>query len=521
MKWLPDMCEMPHSPPWVAGLMKKIRFVVNSERLFQFSDGSFTKLEYLRQSPDWCQDDQGRPLWPDLIPRRYPAPEYDAGSLKKLRGYGLLDLNPGEILDRVEADVNSLVKPGRYADGTTSDSWHSRAAKCLCRLLEISESHDNLPARIKSLKLIPLQDPLESWSKPPGILPIHFPVAHNLMIPKVEGLELVALHAMDNPERVTLFKKLGVHEAAVQSIRSRIFKLFGPSYLSSSTLSTSVQHLQFLYLTEGLLSSKERGVDGGEFKDCKIFNSSMKIVSCRETIYMPSTEPNGPSSLLGTEVSSTAEGVSFLHSEYLTDDPAFGGNPEYSLPLWKRWLCDRLSIRSSIRIVDEDHNLSPEFRKVVDTKPERIVGILMNAFNRDAGGTPFSTKAISEIANLPVPCMGGRSAPLPLTYLPTESLVSIAKATLGPEKFYQMNFLLLRDAGSHVEKEVRFLIEDFSVGVVDDINYYVDLLDAVLVAAPDAADYTGSWLNVLSIYLALQRWCEKHPDPAEAYTKIK
>jgi hypothetical protein len=461
--------------------------------------------------PSWFLDDEGNPLWDDINPEMYLAPGYSRHDLGKLLEYGLEEMTFRECLDRIQADFafTGTSRPSRYQDILTSNSWHDRAAQCFSKLIDLGNKQQLAEedfSRLKSFPLLPTHGGY--WTSVSIAKDVYLPWAGDVLIPARLGLHVIAPYATTIEARVELFEKLGVEQATVPLIRHTIPSTFG-------SLPSSLQHLQFMYLTHGTQTDEMRKLEMEKFRECYIYDDEMKLRSpWREIVYMPVEASFGQTKLLGTKLAKSSDlPISRLHESYIANPPS----PKAGQISWQCWLAMTLQIRTFIRLVGEDGKLSEEFRFVAERWPERIVYVLCDACEAQSGDLGLSPEIIQEIACLQVRCEGGQTTELSRTYLPLEDLIRQAEETLGAEGSSRMTFLLLENDCDALAN-LGFLCENFSVGEADDLDFYVDLLDIALDFAPDEKGYRET---ILGVYVKMQKRCEKFSDPEAIYETIQ
>jgi hypothetical protein len=170
--------------------------------------GGFLYPKDLRFVPLALRDGYGEPLLPDCDcgnhDEKYLSKEYDKMlDHPVLRNLGVTDLTTAEFIHRLEHDLNG--PNSRMVATPHEDTWHSRTATVLVKAMENKE----YSGQISRLPIIPLRN--GRWVRPSNGT-IYFPTCLGIVIPTYLPLSIVDPHTLDDPERVKLFQRLGVHE---------------------------------------------------------------------------------------------------------------------------------------------------------------------------------------------------------------------------------------------------------------------------------------------------------------------
>ncbi|SPO06209.1 uncharacterized protein DNG_08898 [Cephalotrichum gorgonifer] len=195
-------------------------------------------------------------------------------------------------------------------------------------------------------------------------------------------------------------------------------------------------------------------------------------------IYLASTHPYGPESLLTASDGRPGLGVCFLHKRYLVD-PTWSGLEHAS---WKRWLCDFIGIREQLCLASRSNDsLSDAFKHVIKYRPEKILHVMHHSWRVQGRMIEKSAQLKAEIRNIPADSLCGKpglpkTCTLQDTYLPYQSLREQAARFMDDSKIFPfLDIDGFGSAGDDTEKWT-FLRTAFGVKGDDTAEFLVDIL---------------------------------------------
>ncbi|KAJ4267510.1 hypothetical protein NW762_003617 [Fusarium torreyae] len=478
MRWLPQRNSYPWDSFW-SGLLERIEERIQEVKILRtLGTGRLDFIHKLCRLQPWLRDKNGDPLFTDIDEEVYLAKEYSRDDLKLLEPYGLESVSPSDVIARVENDLGKDLEASRMKNPATDNEWHSLAARALI-LLKNTATLGAAQDRLKRLELIPLEN--GEWvSASSG--PLYYSHSSGqLAIPDDLDLSLVDPDAAKNPDRRALFDKFGVIEALVKDVRSLILGKRLVPMADEAALAASVSHLNFLYLSEGLL---EDGDPLASLRDYRVYDQDMKACSpIRQDVYITTDDEYGPSELLKSDSDTTGFAASFLHDAYLDKEPATPQGCEWT---WEEWMQLRLSLRRHLRLTQKNAQgrleISPVFRFIERHRPECLLGALQRVWGFERAEVTASTEIVNELRDMEVSCKGGNefslSEPLSTTYLPLPELEGKHSRYAEDEDFV---FLDLGEPiiSSTYRTKWGFLVDDLGVGHTDDLKFYLSILRTI------------------------------------------
>lgn len=424
----------------------------------------------LRILPAFCIDDRTMsPLFEDM-PRtrrnkRYLSLKYQQSDVELLRtAFKLQDIGDVNMVYRIERDLqspNSVMK-----DPNTDQYWHSRAADLVTALMNRDADVANM---IKQrLPLIPRSD--ESWviGSTPGL---HFTANKGPSIPQ-DLVDTVHPSATSNPSRRTMFKKLGVTEIHPSRVVDRLWSFYA-EHNPAPSFEDSKAHLAYLYWHHDCLRSNDT-----RFTRLRLYDSNDTRVPCDDvrTIYMPFDDEYGPLELLKSvpDPRNPARLVPACPVNYLNDGylDLFSRHTRRNGLKWLAWLQKGPGVRKNLRLKYRAGSLSPEFRHILQYRPEKIIYVLWadwRTYRRE-----LSPSIKEEISQAEVSCSNSNLAVLATTYLPLPTLIEKAKEFGVDQVFPFVTIPNLEDNETELE-DWKFLTR-FGVESEADLTFYLKVL---------------------------------------------
>ena len=450
----------------------------------------------LRYVLSCCYDEHNRPLFRDLNPEIYLSPNYLENDLEPLRKLGLETINMMEWLDIVEADLKSSISRMKTTP-TTDIDWHTRVTYLLS-----TPFHKNFATNIdhvRQLPLIPLGS--GSWEKEPSENnPIFFPGHREIPIPIDLGLRLVDTDAVQNTSRKELFSYLKVQTSPSSSVIRLITTRY--SKRENITMENSISHIKFLYW--------KLPADQTDLNDAiwLMDQDDEQVHPSEEYIYFQSEEEYGTKELL-EEIHlgySYAPGypVHFLNSAYIR---AVSAEANHNGKSWMAWLESIAKIRSFLQLthIGRPHQLSNEFKYVIEYRPEKLVGLLEQYWS--SYESLLTTDIAEEVSKSKVPSENGTLVSLEQSYLPLPNLKNICQV------FEVADFPFLQ-APSHLSDtsiENLSFLRRLKVRVEENLDFYTTILERLRVA--NSRDSSLDDLeNYLRVYREIEQNCHTAGD---------
>ena len=424
MRYLPSKDDGNAWDPFWISVIKNIATQLKETRVLRPArHGRLCKIEKLKVITNDANDENGKPLFNDIQPEIYLAPEYLPADQDRLKEFGLGAMNMSELLQRLRLDLDS--ETSRMKGTTTTYEWHRRAALLLQRPFE--EKWVNVTGRVRETKLLPLRD--GTWV---SIIdgPVYYPALGSLLIPNRLQLKVINHSAANHPERRRLFDLLGVQTATIEFVRTQIASRYQQK--GSVYRADGIADLQFMYLTHDNQSRV------GETLRIKLSDGEFLQNPTEVDMYLASDDPLSPAQLLPR----TANGPHpedgrpiFIIDWYVTSSPP---NPPAGLPAWVDWLHDTIGIRRDLRLKDRSSNkLSGAVQYVAKHRPSKFM-LLLNKLWRLQGAELRRNDTIkNQLCETEVLCRGGRFRKLRHTYLPTRPALDTAERFLvNGDPFY-------------------------------------------------------------------------------------
>lgn len=405
MRYLPNRHSHTQDVVWTTLVEAIHAQLLNTPSLWTRSHQKLRLIKDMRRLPQDELDKNGLPLYPDLDPEEYLAPQYLAKDLDLLADYGLCWMGIDGFLTRVRKDLSQQESSIMMSSGTSND-WHSRVAKILLNAWSLHAS------TIRDLALIPTRN--GSWISSNSISfePIFYPYVNGYEIPKNISLQLLDIDAQRNCERKHLFDRLGVEEAGLSHIRTMAKFHY---WMHDVKPPNSRINLEFFYLTEHLY----RGLGYYlYFASIPIHDHLSRKRSQNDTIYFPSDDPYGAQHLFQPMRSGESHikpdfEVLFLNDHYMSNTPA---KPEKETRTWRAWLSEMFCIRDAIPLTRAGQ-LSEECLYVAKYRPEKFLGFLLKYWKSEGSTITKSQALTRELLDVEVLCKDGTLYPLGETYL--------------------------------------------------------------------------------------------------------
>lgn len=481
MRYLPLQNSHHWDPFWqtlVDGIKKRLQVepVVRTR-----GKDVLRRINELRFVQDMCRDALGEPLFLDLDPEIYLSELYQKNDIDILFTLGLSRMYIQDVITAAKQDLsqqNSSESPSRLQSQTAPHEWQTRASALL--LLPWSKEWKDQQAGLRDLPLIPLQD--GSWVRAIDN-DLFYGDIGTVQIPSGLGLNLVATWASAVPTRRKLFDKLGVTQATIHTVRSRILSLHSRAEAfhdkNAIGLDRSLEHLTFLYLTHWVKAKDEPAPqlvisDGAgwcwhpsDHRDLYIHNSSLYGAGSRYQIL----------NIL------MAAGAISIHPGYFNKPPC---PPDGATLTWTEWLHDYVGVRRKFRLVNrEQTSLSAECKYIAERHNDKLLGFLKHVW-LDEGGVVANSETIQkELRQLSLPCTNGKRLKPNACYMPLGGLRRVCRRFADEEimPFLDLGLSQGKDASiddSQILTEWSFLTKVLGVNVEDGTVFRVDLLNRFL-----------------------------------------
>jgi hypothetical protein len=348
-----------------------------------------------------------RPLFRDLSPNVYLAPEYDERYGDILREFGTELLAWKDILSLLKEDLASPTS--RLRNTAPADPWHKKCSQLLLFPFK-SDQMRSTQDILKRLAIIPLVGGTQ-WTHAHCVGPgtpqnIYFPKTKGISIPIDISLKLVDPLALKFQSRRKLFKSIGVVDCPPATVMGKIQETH---QWRSEQLTCEGVYTHFRYLFN--FHPNPQTID--EWMHAPIESEMMKNTSSQ--LYFPSTEEYHTHQLIEIPKESR---VCFLAKSLVNLE-----KPEVcrNMRSWIDWLEIALAARYFPALNDEDtpEELSPVILTVLEKKPEKFLGLLKAHWDSEYRATVEKNPALRNIlAECNVLCKLGATAKLSSTYLP-------------------------------------------------------------------------------------------------------
>jgi hypothetical protein len=326
----------------------------------------------------------------------------------------------------------------------------------------------------------------------------------NIPIPPGVEIPVIDPGAVSNHDRRTLFTHLGVVESSVAGVRNAILKAYEAND-GRVDVAESRAHLHYLYLTSQH--------DEAQIGPRSIYVWTHRISRAdprRVDVFLPSDHPYGPGALLQRAGDAPGLTVAFLHPLYLNNVPQPLTTSNLS---WKKWLVDFLGVRDKLRLVSPSRDcLSRDWLYVAEHRPEKFLGLLEHLWkdegSRYIGGND-SLKAQIRHMNADMLCYGSASegrVRLCDTWLPLPPLQRQCLRFMEWSEPFPLLNLEDTTAAEQLSAKWMFLHTNFSVGMAEDTDFFLDILRWIQRANPDASSLSRSQ-RVLDLYLTIDAKC--------------
>lgn len=364
------------SDKWWAQLRQKILSIHKQTSILRPRSGGNLRLPSQLKwfSPSFC-DETGEPLFEDLADEMYLSSQYLWADKKFLDQLGVLIMHFGDVVARVQADLD---KPSsRMRSNSTSSTWHASSANLLMILfdeLPYDESWLRHTKEIEDLKLVPLQG--GSWTSSKGGR-VYYPYTNSVSIPTDLGLQLLEPTAGENAARRKLFSKLGVKNCEPEEVRRKIrLKYSKPGIVD---LQSSIMHLRYLYWNPDPDESSSRDfmylMDQHENPVYHKFVTLGRTDLIVDDLYFDTDDEYGARKLSARVFGGQAFEIHYLNRAYRC--AAIPDKRREDLA-WEEWLEKIAKVRRSPRLCTTalPKTLSPCFRFIVEYRVSETVGTL-------------------------------------------------------------------------------------------------------------------------------------------------
>jgi hypothetical protein len=492
------------------GLIKRIQQLVSETPILRGRHSSaLRKIRDVKLLAPDARDSENNPLFDDPISDPFLSDAYHSDSRTSLGPYGLVYAEFDMLLALLQADLNT--PESRMKSPSTSQGWHSAVARLFSSCF--SNRYTTCISKLRTLPLLPLRT--GAWvSATTG--PVYWPMTGSIPIPPGVDIPVIDPGAVSNHDRRTLFTHLAVAESSVAGVRKAILKAYEAND-GGVDVAESRGHLHYLYLTS---QHNQPQIGPG---DIYVWNHWAQYAYLRLVdVFLPSNHPYGPDALLQPAGDAPGLAVAFLHPTYLEDVPQPLATSNLS---WKRWLVDFLGVRDRLRLVSRSRDyLSRAWFYVAEHRHEKLLGLLEHLWRHEGSryiGGNDSLKA--EIRGMSADMLCGLASDgrvrLCDTWLPLPPLQrQCLRFMEGSEPF---PFLKLEETmpAEQLSAKWVFLHTNFSVGMAEDTDFFLDILRWIQRANPDAPSLSRPQ-RVLDLYLAIDAKYLGAADQKKAERKL-
>jgi len=450
-----------------------------------------------------CQDQKGNPLFDDPIKDPFLSSKYSETAVGALMGYGLQVNFVYHIVNLLKLDLES--DSSKMRKGNMTEDWHS----CLARLLS---NHLEKTPTIRSLRILPLRD--GTWTScEEG--PVYLPSTGGIQIPATLDLRVLDSAAIQNPDRRSLFKQLGVDEATTAQVRQSINTIFGAGKAIANPI--ILKFLIYLYLThQSIVHTRE------QYRNVWVRTKDNEAYYTHGTIiYLPGTDhPYSPESLLSVPGTAPGFSVPLLNDLFSKGGPA---EPRLFHPSWKDWLVSFIGIHERFGLLSPGGDaLSEPFLWVFNQHPDKYLGLFEYLWVHDRKKLLESPTVVSKIEDLSAKrlCKVNFSPKLKNTWLPYQHLQDLVQRYMEhPDQF---PFLKIErdDTDLGLGMKWNFLVKHFSVGKDDDIEFLLEILTCIERSCPSPSSIRQSQ-RVFDLYIAIYAKLSVAKDHVATASRIK
>ena len=397
-------------------LYLEIKDLLTECKMLKSTGGTRLKfLSELRMVPSvFLHEDQ--PLFDDLKDDVYISSTYTQSDQERLRDIGLGALSWEDMLDRLEADLDSPSSKMKYTE--LEDEWHTAVTTLIEEIL-VNDVDDEFRERLSELDVIPLQS--GDWTSPATITAddkIYFPGLDEdldwLLIPQDLGLRVVHPHACVDSERKTIYTSLGVSDCDRTTVVDRILGAHSVSFSGKKRHCQS--HFEVLFWSGQKLTWVQRSPLRAISRDgCLRFSS---------TLFFPSKEDYHTEKLLEFSNLHDIPDCHFIRSDYLASKMS---TQFYGKRSWEGWLEEVAGVRYYPRLfksVSDSASLNPVLEAVLCDNPSQFMPTLqahwISSYKAACRENPDLRSSVEKCEVL---CRNGKRQELHKTFLPTPTLM--------------------------------------------------------------------------------------------------
>lgn len=325
-------------------------------------------------------------------------------------------------------------------------------------------------------------------------------------MPPGVGLHIIS-KTMTNVDRIRLFHDLGVREAPISLVRSKILGIYGqPGDPPNMSLQTSKQHLIFLYLTQHLKS-----VDEASYADIVLLDKEWRMVNPSKVLVSMPTMGEDPYSpwlpVNGRSCNATPPGITphhFLNDWYFSNTPQKPLNQAHT---WIQWLHIYLNISRYAPVAYPDRSVSGEHMQ--EHGPEISLMVFQVHVHQDSQLAP---EFITHLQNTMVLCRGDQDSQevLKNTFFPTRKLEDLVDRFLEPCTFFPFLRTLPEIAVVGMTIERQMFLSKVGVGIPrTDLEFALHLLRYSVRALKPGYSSRMSISRLFSLYNYIQEQHQK------------
>ena len=457
-RYLPDL--LPHS--FLSPLAHTLEEALTTAKVLYSWINSLEEPRLLAYISSRYLDRKGYPpMMPDQSHlRHYLCPKYswtaDQNSLRKL---GVRLFTEQDFLNRL-----TIVYPLRTAHTNDADQeWHEDVAKALNTI-----SYNRWSTQISRLPLVPLRDGrwISTASAKEAVFLDH---SDEMSTPAGIDIQLVHASATANPERLNLYKNLGIRNCSCYEVSNLILKKHQAGYPSVDGYKAAAMHLVYLFrarATKPVLPYSHIWV-------C----DQAKRWTKPQDLYIELPGQNFFADLFLKD----PDCLTFIHPNYLKVVP------KKERASWLDWLVKTFSLSTTPRIVEQG-GLSRAFKSII--KHHDSVTWLNVLRDSKWRCNPLINNAIyKELAGTKVTCVDEVLRRLDETVFPTPELLRVcAKFDIQPP-FIKVD--------KPEDSDWMYLLEPLGVGMTATVDFYIQVLRRIKETKQIDKD------QVLKVYQAL------------------
>ncbi|KAF9876102.1 ino80 chromatin remodeling complex protein [Colletotrichum karsti] len=516
LKYLPDRQDNSRAKIWDDLVDAISGNLIDAKVFYDNKSLALRDLSDLYRPEEAHFDEYGELLLDDGSPGQVISRHYSKVALDTLDDYeSLTSIGLPQVSRWLEADLRDSASSRMKSPETTKD-WHERTARLLNSALAYSlllygRSRNEI-SELKAMDLIPLQD--GSWVSAAPPANIYFSQVRGLNIPSTLGLRLVSRKVV-SPQRLKLFKSLGVKTASISRVRKTIVNDYDPDddVMGHLTTETSRDHLEFLYLTENLTDEKLSYPDILVCDDVGLLcHPQHAYFNNHDTEVLKSTPP-------GPNPGDGAPGYffkAFLDNAYFDDQP---DTPDNQTMTWYEWFSKRLKVMTNVKLPSRDGILPMDLKYVHEYRPEKFLSCLVEGYAASHGLEDLTLEGIGRLRGTDVLCVGNHLRPLEDTYFPARPLKSLLARYVDEDTVFPWLWLDSEEIYETPPPNWKRFLSRLGVGLCEDhLKFALDMLEYSVGAL--SQDPVAS-ARLFALYQYVQTQYQGSDNRVEAADKIR